>query len=132
MKYTAIILNIAVISLAVFGFFSMRHMSEHASGFCLTSLMTEAACDGKINPIVSAGFHTEALNSIFRVVVGNSILLFLTYLLIALVVFIPKYKPKFYNLALLKISRLKTVLPAKISFRQWLALFEKRDPAPGL
>ncbi len=121
----SILILFAIVSIAIFGAFSMAGM-EHGQN-CWASVAKGVACPESMSPLAAVNFHFDALGKFSLAVFGNTLLLVfllaISFLIIARV-FIPKEIPFFlrsrfdfnFTEAFSKLNRR--------NFSRWLSILE--------
>ncbi|MBI4434587.1 hypothetical protein HY635_02110 [Candidatus Uhrbacteria bacterium] len=125
---TAAILYV-FLAVAVFGFIAMAHGTEHGVG-CLAATANGAMCPSASDPIADVAFHVGTWRSFTA---GTLVSVTLLLLAVIIVFVFERWRriPRVLPVALIVSQRCAPLLgrpPA--AFRRWLALHERRDPAP--
>lgn len=134
-----ILLIISALSVALFGFTMMEHVTGHEAGGCVASLGRVAPCPEAAGSIPTdfIAFHLEVLKVFSAAPDFVKVMTALLFLLVLVVLGRLKFfwrdkVPSVNYSTMVRYADHESITPLEINLRQWLALHEKRDPIAAL
>lgn len=124
----AIIVLLALVTVAVFGFLAMAHGTEHGAG-CLAATASGAMCPSTEDPIADVAFHVGTWRSLTAGTIVSALLFLLPMVVIAFV--LERWRRFLHPISIaLAFPQRRSPFRGRISSAvlRWLALHERRDP----
>lgn len=119
----------AMVFVAVFGVFFMRHIEgePHVGSDCVLGAIGNTSCENILNPLASIAFHMKALLQPAVISIFVSILALAALVMLGLAL-LSEAGFSGPPLAVALASAVHADYLASRKFRTWLTVFEKRDP----